>query len=681
MEDTLSETGMMSSSAREIDKVTDTNELRFRQIHLDFHTSQHIIGIGATFDPDLFAATLEEAHINSITCFARCHHGYIYFDTQKHPERKHPHLQRNLLAEQIEACHARNIRVPIYTTIQWDHFTAEQHPEWLALQADGRIKGTQPYEAGFYRYLCVNSPYLGFLKEHIQEILETLPVDGLFLDIVIPLDDSSKWTRTAMADAGMDPSDPLQRRAYGQQVIDAFKREMTSFIRQCNKVCTIFYNDGHIGIRDRNTAEVYTHFELESLPNEGWSYLHFPISVRYARNLGRECLGMTGKFHTFWGDFHSYKNQAALQFECFRMLTLNAKCSVGDQLHPSGKMDQATYRLIGSVYAEVAKKEPWCSEACPLTEIGVLTTEEFYYERVPAETAGAVRMLQEGSHQFEVLDTHSDFSAYSVLILPDEIPVSTLLVEKLEQYLEQGGKFIASYHSGLNPSQDAFVLKALGVQVIGPAPFSPDFILPKGIISRGLPEIEHVMYLRGMDVIAQPGSEVLASVMVPYFNRTYQHFCSHRHTPSSGQPGYPGIIRNGSVIYFAHPIFTQYHRNAPRWCKTLFLNALDILLPEPLVRIQGPSTLLTAINAQTRKDRWVLHLLHYIPERRGQEFDVIEDVIPLYNIRVSIRVPRTIRQVTCVPDRQALPWTIKNERLEFTVPEINGHQMVEVAFK
>jgi hypothetical protein len=74
-------------------------------------------------------------------------------------------------------------------------------------------------------------------------------------------------------------------------------------------------------------------------------------------------------------------------------------------------------------------------------------------------------------------------------------------------------------------------------------------------------------------------------------------------------------------------------------------------------------------------------LLHYIPERRGQEFDVIEDVIPLYNIRVSIRVPRTIRQVTCVPDRQALPWTIKNERLEFTVPEINGHQMVEVAFK
>ncbi len=189
------------------------------------------------------------------------------------------------------------------------------------------------------------------------------------------------------------------------------------------------------------------------------------------------------------------------------------------------------------------------------------------------------------------------------------------------------------------------------------------------------------MYLRGMDVIAQPGSEVLASVMVPYFNRTYQHFCSHRHTPSSGQPGYPGIIRNGSVIYFAHPIFTQYHRNAPRWCKTLFLNALDILLPEPLVRIQGPSTLLTAINAQTRKDRWVLHLLHYVPERRGQEFDVIEDVIPLYNIRVSIRVPRTIRQVTCVPDRQALPWTIKNERLEFTVPEINGHQMVEVAFK
>ena len=77
---------------------------------------------------------------------------------------------------------------------------------------------------------------------------------------------------------------------------------------------------------------------------------------------------MTGRFHTSWGDFHSLKNPAALQFECFQMLALGAKCSVGDQLHPSGRIDPATYDLIGGVYAEVERKEPWCRGARPVVD-------------------------------------------------------------------------------------------------------------------------------------------------------------------------------------------------------------------------------------------------------------------------------------------------------------------------
>src|SRR4029450_8740079 len=140
--------------------------------------------------------------------------------------------------------------------------------------------------------------------------------------------------------------------------IDEFKHDMTAFVRQFAPDCTIFYNAGHIGTRDRAAAGAYSHWELESLPSGGWGYLHFPVTQRYARTLGLECLGMTGKFHTSWGDFHSLKNPAALQFECFQMLALGAKCSVGDQLHPTGTLDAATYALIGGVYAEGARKEP-----------------------------------------------------------------------------------------------------------------------------------------------------------------------------------------------------------------------------------------------------------------------------------------------------------------------------------
>ncbi len=657
-------------------------ELRYRQVHLDFHTSEQIAGIGSAFDPQEFAATLAKARVNSITCFARCHHGWIYYDTQAFPERRHPYLTRNLLAEQIAACHARGIRVPIYVTVQWDQYSAEAHPEWLVIDESGRQPGTPPYEAGFYRRLCVNTPYREFLRAHVQEIIDTLPVDGFFFDIVAPMDCSCRWCRQMMIAEGLEPSDAAARRAFGLRTINAWMDEMSRFVWEQRPDATVFYNAGHVGVERRSAAQAHSHWELESLPSGGWGYMHFPLSQRYARTTGLDCLGMTGKFHTSWGDFHSFKNLAALESECFTMLALNAKVSVGDQLHPDGRIDPYVYDLIGTVFRQVEAKESWCRGARPLVDIGVLSPEEWTGERVPASAAGAVRILQEGGHQFDVLDTGADLSGYRVIILPDAIPCTPAFAARLEDYLAAGGSLIATHRAGLTPAGDAFALDSLGVRLVGEAPYSPDFVLPTGEIGRGLPPTEHAMYLRGLQVEPVAGAEVLADAVVPYFNRTYRRFCSHRHTPSAGKVGYPAVVRRGRAIYFAHPIFAQYNQNAPRWAKRLLLNALDMLLPDPLVRHDGPSTLTTALNEQPAEGRAVLHLLHYVPERRGQDFDVIEDVLPVYGIGVSARVPegKTLAAVRLAPQGEALPFEIVRGRAEFEVPEVRGHQMVALEY-
>ena len=97
------------------------------------------------------------------------------------------------------------------------------------------------------------------------------------------------------------------------------------------------------------------------------------------------------------------------------------------------------------------------------------------------------------------------------------------------------------------------------------------------------------------------------------------------------------------------------------------------------MRHDGPSSLLTALNEQPAESRWVVHLLHYVPERRGQDFDVIEDVLPLHGVAVSLRTPSPASAVRCVPDGQALPFSEQNGRLNFTLPKLEGHQIVEIA--
>ncbi|HDZ22237.1 hypothetical protein LCGC14_0450020 [marine sediment metagenome] len=657
------------------------NQLRFRQIHMDYHTTQHIAGVGAEFDPDEFADTLAKAAVDSVTVFGRCHHGWLYYDSKKFRDRIHPNLAyKHLLRDQIRACHKRNIRAPIYLTIQWDHLLSRQHPEWITLNPQGQQNGTPPYEAGFYNHLCVNSPYRQFLEEHVAEVFDLLPVDGLFLDIVQAVDCSCQNCRNLMAAAGVNAANDTERQAFALKTINDWKREMTAHIRKFSKDCTIFYNAGHVGPRDRQIADAYTHWELESLPGGGWGYLHFPATQRYARNLGLDSMGMTGKFHTSWGDFHSFKNPAALQFECFMMLALAGKCSIGDQLPPDGKICKHTYDLIGSVYREVAAKESWCSQAEPVVDIGVLTPEEFNADGgLPPAVFGATRMLQEGGHQFDFIDSKSPLGKYKVVILPDTIPVAPALAAKLEKFVAGGGKLIASFKSGLNEAGDAFALKCLGVDFVGDAPFSPDFIMPAGEIGRDLPKTEHVMYTRGLQVKLRKGAEALASTRVPYFNRTWEHFCSHRHTPSAHKRGGPGIIQKGNCIYFMHPIFTEYADVTPRWCKQLLLNALDILLPQPLIRHDGPSTVVATLNRQKTEKRLALHLLHYIPQRRGQHFDTIEDVIPLHDLTLSIKAPKKLKSVRCVPDGAELAFTQHDGRINFTLPKLEGHQIIELA--
>ena len=199
----------------------------------------------------------------------------------------------------------------------------------------------------------------------------------------------------------------------------------------------------------------------------------------------------------------------------------------------------------------------------------MFTPEEYagpgHWGLVPALT-GAARILQRAGHQFDVIDSESDLSRYRVLVLPDEIPVSAELADRLERYLDQGRSLIASFESGLNEDKTEFALKALGVRLKDQVTCTPDggpvrgrafpgnayadYILPKGEIGRGLPETEHVMYMKGVEVEALPQSQVLADTIESYFDRTYEHFCSHADA-SSCVSKRCAASSNGNAIYGA----------------------------------------------------------------------------------------------------------------------------------
>ena len=101
--------------------------LRMRQVHLDFHTPGNVPDVGKDFDAARFAETVRAGHVDSMTVFSRCHHGYSYHPTEV--GTMHPGLGFDLLGAQIEALHGIGVRAPIYITVGWDELMADEHPE------------------------------------------------------------------------------------------------------------------------------------------------------------------------------------------------------------------------------------------------------------------------------------------------------------------------------------------------------------------------------------------------------------------------------------------------------------------------------------------------------------------------------------------------------------------------
>ena len=118
-------------------------------VHLDFHTSETIKSIRSDFIPEHFAETLAKANVDSVTCFARCHHGWLYFDSKAFPETKAPSPPKGLTSRADRGLPPGGIGCRFTLRSSGIITLQTRHPEWVAQDAEGRAIGTPPFEAGF----------------------------------------------------------------------------------------------------------------------------------------------------------------------------------------------------------------------------------------------------------------------------------------------------------------------------------------------------------------------------------------------------------------------------------------------------------------------------------------------------------------------------------------------------
>jgi hypothetical protein len=294
-------------------------------------------------------------------------------------------------------------------------------------------------------------------------------------------------------------------------------------------------------------------------------------------------------------------------------------------------------------------------------------------------------MLLELGMQTAVLDAASDFSPYRVLIAPDSARLDPALAARLRAYLRAGGALILSHEAGLTPDGQGFALDdEMGLQYLGGARDDVEFLRPLGELAQEIPAMDHALYERGSAVCAREGTAVLAEVVPPYFSRTWAHFNSHAQTPpdTTAPRDLAAITLRGRVAYLAHPIFRAYHLHGYPVYRQLLAALLRRLLPDPLVRLEAPTTAEVTLLRQTMVEggadgeRLICHILHYVPQRRAPDLDLLEDVIPLRDVPLAVHTQWTPRAVYLAPNRVPLRATMDGAYARVRVPRVEGHAMV-----
>jgi len=516
----------------------------------------------------------------------------------------------------------------------------------------------------------------GDYAKHIYDLTEEIcerygRVDGLFYDIIY-LNDACYCPNClkGMKEANLNPDNVEDAREYYRRSHLKFMKDCTDILHKKHPNATVFFNSGGADIYRPEYHDGQTHFEMEDLPTAWGGYDKMPPRASVMSRYGKEYLGMTGKFHTEWGEFGGYKNPDALKYEALLMAMYGAKCSIGDQMLPSGHLDMETYKIIGKAFGALKDVEEWCYPAEPTTGLGV------YLSGNENADEGLHQILLEGHIDFEVVLPGDSLERFKALIFPDCVQISEAEAKRIQDFVNAGGAVLFSGTSLVK--NDEFQIDP-GANYVGASDYQADYFCPKGEFSLPYGNAPFYCYRSAQKSEVTDG-EVFAEIYEPWFDRTYATYCSHRNTPYRYESsGIPAVVKKGNVLWISHALCELYKEYGTQLFKEVVLKALSLIY-KPLYTVKLPSGGRTRLTKQQEQSRYVFHAAYAVPMQRGC-ITVLEDMPEFWKVPVSVDINETVESVKVIPSMDEIDFTREEGRITFEIPYLCCHQAVEIKYR
>lgn len=636
---------------------------RFAGLHLDFHAGLSDSGIGKTFTPGMIDSMLRIIQPDFIQVDCKGHAGISSYPTKV--GNPAPAFAKDIMRiwREVTARH----RVPLFAHYSgvWDNQALALHPHWARTNADGGRSETATSLFSAYTD--------SLLIPQLKELAVDYKLDGVWVDgdcWVLGTDyaPAAKAAFTKATGISVVPQKPGEPYYFEWMEFHrkAFRDYITKYANAVHKVAPRFMVTSNWSFSSMMPEPVNIPVDYLSGDVAGSNSL-------YSSAFESRCLALQGKPWDLMSWSFAWKNNSKgtkslpqLQQEAAEVLAQGGGFQTYWQQNRDGSPEPYQFRKMADIVRFCNERKAYTFKGESVPQIGLLystyawkrnETNNLYTAHYQEALKGVLNLLLDSRLPVDILMDHQlpgRLSQYPMLVVPEWPHIDPSIRAQLTEYVNNGGKLLI-----IGAEAVADFKNQLGIS------FS-DSVQKKTTLFAGLNDRIVVMHTDYQPVkLSANATQIGVRLKADDWRfKTEECLASIR---SYGKGQIAGIYMNMGGFY---------NSNQNALSKELVSSVIKEMVPSFVSTVEGSSNVHQVL---TRKNgRLYVHLINTNGPHNNPTVLVYDEVAPLKDIRVSLRLPKKPSKVVLQPGNKTLPSSFENGLLRLTIPEVNIYEIVEI---
>ncbi|MCX6214340.1 alpha-amylase family protein [Spirosoma sp.] len=643
---------------------------RYFGLHFDFHAGSNDSLIGRNLSERGLDSLLTAVKPDFIQIDCKGHPGVSSYPSKVANATVAPHIVKDPLAFYRAVTRKHGIGLYLHYSGVYDDAVLAKHPGWAAVKADGSMNMSKT---------SVHGPYIDSLLIPQLNELADYGADGVWVDgecWATVLDYSPAALAKFRAETGVQTV-PRSTKDAGYGAFNEFARR--SFVRYIGQYVDAVH-------RHQPTFRIASNWAYSSMMPEPITttvdYLSGDLtpsnSVNSAALEGR-VMAAQGQLYqkpwdlmswSFWYEFNPVQRQGDqksavhLMQEAAEIIALGGGFQAYYQQSRDAALPRRELPAMAALSRFVRARQPFCEGSTPIPQIAMLYTnttvrafnQSLFGNGQTHRISGVLTALLDAQLPVEVLAEHhlrGRLSQYPIIVVSQQDSLDPAFRRELLNYARQGGHLLL-----IGAKTTRSFAHELGV-----GPMEESSAGPKWVLNNGASIVLTGPFLPVR--ITSPATKTIGNFLQ-----------SEAGGPISGVIATETQFGEGKLTAVYADLSRDYEKHQSAKLRDFIASLTRPLLPNPVVEVNGSHLVHVVLNRQ--RDRLAVNLINTGGHHANPQVFTYDEVPPLTNLTVRLRLDKKPRRIVQQPENRVLPVRYDRGVATVTVPELALHSVLVV---